>query len=389
MLAKDAPAPSHRNNFDFLRLVFATFVVTGHSYFLSGLPEHDTLWQFSHGQEKFSKFGLWGFFSISGYLIVNSLLRSASLPEYYFKRMIRVFPALWVMIGLTLLGGYFFYDHHPEAYFTNHSGHLYLLNLVLRLHTSVTGLFSANPVPNEMNGSLWTVPYEVFFYLLVTPLFFIRHQLAWLRGVLVATFAGLLALQFTGQVYFPTFELGLLGDQIIFLGLFFTAGAVLAVFPAWFRTARGRTITVAVTGGLLVATLSVGGYTATRFLLVPLFVVALGESNYPVLSWIRRYGDISYSVYIWGWPLQQALVHVLHPAQPLLSWLSVLSAWGVGAASWHLIEKQALHLKLRRVRLILLPAQTTERPPVVATPLRSLPASPTLSSLARQPVAQQ
>lgn len=385
MLAKDS-TPSHVNNFDFLRLLFATFVITGHSYYLAGEPEHDSLWLFSHGQEKFSKLGLWGFFAISGYLITKSLLRSPSLSDYYFKRLIRVFPALWVMVGLTLLGGFYLFDDRLGSYWQNHAVHLYGLNLVLRLHTSIPGVFAHNPVPNVLNGSLWTVPYEVFFYLLITPLFFLRHHLLWLRGVVLANFGLLLALQLTGNVYYPTYKLGLIADQIIFLGLFFSAGALLALFPAWVRNAQWRNRTVVVTGLLLLALLYGGGYTNARFVLIPLFVIALGESNYPVLSWIRRYGDISYGVYIWGWPLQQVLVHVLHPSQPVLAVLSVLLAWGVGALSWHLIEKPALQLKWRRVGQRITPVAVSERPRVVVSPFIGIATAPVPSLLERQPV---
>jgi peptidoglycan/LPS O-acetylase OafA/YrhL len=88
------------------------------------------------------------------------------------------------------------------------------------------------------------------------------------------------------------------------------------------------------------------------------FVIAFGESDYPALSWIRRYGDISYGVYIWGWPVQQALVHLLHPSQTVLAFLSIPLAWIIGAISWHLLEKKVLRLKLA------LPAQRVEEPVV-------------------------
>ncbi|OUJ72665.1 acyltransferase family protein [Hymenobacter crusticola] len=346
MTAKESKAPSHVNNFDFLRLLFATLVLITHSYFLTGIPEHDPLWQFSHGQLRLSKLGLWGFFVISGYLILKSLLRSSSLKEYYFKRIIRVFPALWVMVGLTMIGAYFFSDKNLGAYLADRSLYLYLLNLVLRLHINIAGVFPANPVPTEINGSIWTVPYEFFFYLLLTPLFFIRYRLAWLRGSMLVAFVGLLVLQLTGHVDYPTRELGLLTEELIFLGLYFVAGGLLALFPSLIRQARLRTWAVWITGLGLLAVLYFGGYEQAQFFLLPVFVIAFGESNYPALSWIRRYGDISYGVYIWGWPVQQALVHLLHPSQPVLALLSIPIAWAIGAVSWHLLEKKVLRLKL-------------------------------------------
>lgn len=76
------PTRDHINNFDFLRLLFATLVLVTHSYPLTGVPEEDLLWRFSHGRLLLSRFGVLGFFVISGYLILKSLLRSQSVKEY-------------------------------------------------------------------------------------------------------------------------------------------------------------------------------------------------------------------------------------------------------------------------------------------------------------------
>ena len=47
----------HKNNFDFLRLLFAIFVVITHSYAISGIPENDLIAQLTGGQTSFSYLG--------------------------------------------------------------------------------------------------------------------------------------------------------------------------------------------------------------------------------------------------------------------------------------------------------------------------------------------
>ncbi|MEF9478143.1 acyltransferase family protein [Chryseobacterium sp. 1B4] len=86
---------SRSNNFDFLRLVFASLVVITHSYALSGAAQGDPLSQLTHGQMEFSYLGVHGFFIISGYLIFKSLLRCKGLPDFYWKRLLRLFPHSW------------------------------------------------------------------------------------------------------------------------------------------------------------------------------------------------------------------------------------------------------------------------------------------------------
>ena len=341
------PAQGHINNFDFLRLLFATLVLYSHSYALTGLPVQDVLWHFAHGQVEFSLFAVRGFFAISGYLILKSLLWSASLREYGFKRIIRLFPALWLVIGVTLIGAYFLSGMPLRSYLTNHSVHLYFLNLVLRLHTGIDGVFEHNPFPVHINGSLWTVPYEMLWYILLTPLFFIRRHLTLLRVTLLLAFGGLVFLRQTGLSQFTIHDAGFSPEQAIFLGTFFVGGALLSLFPLLFRSSRIRTGLVAGSGLALVGVFYWGGFDVAQLFLVPVFVIAFGTSNYPSLSWIRNYGDISYGVYIWGFPIQQTLAHFLHPTQPVMAVLSISIAWALGFASWHLLEKRALLLKLK------------------------------------------
>ena len=100
------------NNFDFLRFLFALFVVISHAYALSGTTEeHSGVNWLSNGQLSFSQIGFSGFFIISGYFIFQSLQRSKSLSEYYKKRFLRLFPALAVVLLLSLFLVLFVYTN--------------------------------------------------------------------------------------------------------------------------------------------------------------------------------------------------------------------------------------------------------------------------------------
>lgn len=101
---------TRKNNFDFLRLIFASFVIITHSYPLSGVKECDWLCQLSNGQISFSYIGLKGFFVISGYLIFQSLQRSDNIIDYFWKRVLRLFPALFIVLLLTIILTPFVYE---------------------------------------------------------------------------------------------------------------------------------------------------------------------------------------------------------------------------------------------------------------------------------------
>ena len=98
-----------KNNFDFLRLIFASFVIITHSYPLSGIKECDFICQLTFGQVSFSYVGVKGFFVISGYLIFQSLQRSENIFDYFWKRLLRLFPALIVVLFLTVILTLFVY----------------------------------------------------------------------------------------------------------------------------------------------------------------------------------------------------------------------------------------------------------------------------------------
>jgi peptidoglycan/LPS O-acetylase OafA/YrhL len=99
------------NNFDLLRILFAWFVIVSHSYVLNGDGATDPLFEATNSTFLFSFIGVKGFFIISGYLIFKSMMVSASIFEYLVKRVLRIFPALAVVLLITLAAVYYISKH--------------------------------------------------------------------------------------------------------------------------------------------------------------------------------------------------------------------------------------------------------------------------------------
>jgi peptidoglycan/LPS O-acetylase OafA/YrhL len=80
---------------------------------------------------------------------------------------------------------------------------------------------------------------------------------------------------------------------------------------------------------------------------LPFVVVTLGSMSSPVLSRFGRFGDLSYGLYIYAFPIQQTIIHSSHNTQPLSVNLIASAAAITVAAwfSWHLIEQPAMGLK--------------------------------------------
>lgn len=163
--------PRQANNFDLLRILFAWFVIISHSYVLNGLGATDPLFQVTNQTFLFSFIGVKGFFIISGYLIFKSMMVSTSIPEYLIKRVLRIFPALAVVLVLTLVAIYFIYPNNLIPFFKNKEVLAYFLgNMILfKPHFFISGIFNGQ-YSAAINGSLWTIEYEFllsFYFTLI------------------------------------------------------------------------------------------------------------------------------------------------------------------------------------------------------------------------------
>ncbi|MDE3023377.1 MAG: acyltransferase [Pseudomonadota bacterium] len=155
-----------RNNFDFLRLLFAGTVCLVHAYALSGYQELAWI-----PKVMSASVAVKGFFVISGFLIFMSYERSSSLSSYISKRARRIYPAYSTIVLLCALGLVAFSTTNAGSYFSLAWAKYILSNLVFLnfMHPTLPGLFEANKL-NAVNGSLWTLKIEVMFYLTV-PIF--------------------------------------------------------------------------------------------------------------------------------------------------------------------------------------------------------------------------
>lgn len=93
----DGIAPQHRqNNFDFVRLMAASFVLFSHMYALTGKAEPELATDHSLGN-----IGLLIFFSISGYLVTLSWLSDPNPWRFLARRGLRIWPALAVIVMIS------------------------------------------------------------------------------------------------------------------------------------------------------------------------------------------------------------------------------------------------------------------------------------------------
>ena len=170
----------HKNNINTLRFLGAFFVLFGHTFALCYGPRagEDPISELIKGATAYSA-GLPGvgvamFFVLSGYLVTRSYENRHNLLLYVEARVLRIFPALWVTLLLTMLVlGPLVSTLESSAYFTHQGTWKYFwynAKLFPDVSYRLPGVFLENPRAGGVNGSLWTLPVEVRMYAIVALL---------------------------------------------------------------------------------------------------------------------------------------------------------------------------------------------------------------------------
>ncbi len=340
------PTSHPPNTFDFVRLVAALAVLVSHHYALYGLPQPRIL----HA-ETLGGLGVMVFFSISGFLVARSWQADPNLTRFAVRRLLRIWPAFAVAILLTaLVLGPLITSRSVHDYFAHPLLREYFHNLYFDLRDRLPLEFDGSALPAAVNGSLWTIPLELQCYAglaLLGALGLARRR--WLLPALTGAAAVVVYL-----VLYPLYAGQRLqwspeSAYLVHYGLYFFAGASFAVLQIDAQRSRLRWLLLlawTVAGGCLAA----GSPLLALWAAVPLTAVAVGTASTPGLRRAGRWGDISYGLYIYAFPVQQTLLALLAGK---LSWhvllvlevaITAILAW----LSWHIIERRALLLKPRR-----------------------------------------
>jgi len=276
------------------------------------------------------------FFALSGFLVAGSLERSKTLITFLGLRVIRIMPALSVEVLLSaLILGPLLTSKPLGAYFSDPVFQSYFWNILGDIHYRLPGLFESNPVP-LVNGQLWTVPYELICYLMLTGLsvFGIFKRRRWLLLCLVALYVAEIA----NTAFRPNLDYKGPGGTTLLIS--FVAGLVIYRYRdmiAWSKSL----FAIALVLSLILTNFPNG----IRFVAIPAAycVVYLGLLD-PSKNKIILSGDYSYGLFLYGFPIQQAIMSI---SPGLRQWytnilVSLPCAVFVAVCSWWLVEKPVL-----------------------------------------------
>ncbi|UFH56371.1 acyltransferase [Spirosoma sp. KNUC1025] len=365
----------HKNNFDFVRFILAVLVVFSHCYVIYyGNVSEEPFEQLSKGQLALGTFAVNCFFIISGFLITQSWERSENFLAYLKKRVLRIYPGF---IVVCFAGAYIFAPlglyvmRYPE-YMVQYWSYIDVPDLILttlRLGTPLLpATFKNMPWPNVVNGSLWSIPYEFVCYLIIPLLFFSKRKFTLWTVIIIAIGCNIYDyniyhksdLKEIWQHWFIPVDFQFFFNNVTIKVLLnfehvvypFIAG----IFFYTYRNYIPSSIYLVILSIIILSiTIYIGKYFEIMQPIFGSYLLFYFVFN-PHITFhnFAKYGDFSYGVYLYGWPVQQLVT--LYFGDTLTVWgiffISMLFTLPLAALSWYFIEKPFLSLKKKKLKVV-------------------------------------
>ena len=352
------------NNFDLIRLVAALEVAVRHCY-VHLVSERLPAWL----EYPLSLVpGVPIFFFLSGYLISRAWERSPSTSDYFRNRALRLFPALWACVALSVVILF------ASGYLATVQWSPLGITAWIACQGTVVQFWNPGFLrefgTGAVNGSLWSISVEIQFYVATCVAYTLLRRLSPVRitialAVLAAAFSlfnvfgGLIEEQL---VTLPRGELLQKAYKVTLLPWFFMflLGAVAQRTSGLFVPAliQYRWSVVAMYVGALLLDFHAWGMPTGNEIpayLVPLMGCMVLTAAYwrpGIAERLLRRNDISYGVYIHHMPLVNLLLY-LGATGPVGSfWLALTGTLALATLSWRFVERPFLRRKRSALRSV-------------------------------------
>ncbi|WP_420550636.1 acyltransferase family protein [Litorivicinus lipolyticus] len=334
------------NNFNLIRLIAAFLVLLTHSFALvAGTGDAEPL-KSTLGLT-LGTMAVDIFFVTSGFLITASFMARKNTWLFFWARILRIYPALLIALTFTVFGlGLAVTDLSAAAYLTEPATYQYLARnavLFFGIEHQLPGVFTTTPYANAVNGSLWTLPYEVRMYVVIVTILMVSKNIQQRVPTLGSRFWVTLTALGSWGVIWGMLYLGHEPSKGLRLFCWFVVGAA---FYLWRSNIRlNHTLALGTAAALIIAAL-LGRFELGYFITLPYLVFSL--AYLPRGPWLNfnRLGDYSYGLYIYAFPVQQTLM-VLNPDTTVTQSiaLATLISLSLAILSWRWVEQPALRLK--------------------------------------------
>ncbi len=339
---------SRDNNYNLMRFLAATAVMYSHTYSLIGEKFHPYA---KHFGITLGVFGVDIFFFTSGFLVTASLLRRPDIFAFAWARILRIYPALFIAVIISILIGLYFSSLSLDDYFSHRLVEKFFIrniNLMQGIVYRLPGGVFADNLKHGVNGSLWTLPWEVKMYAALffigvmaffKPFFFKTKGFKIVFSLLMIISLALLVVN-----YFTHFTNNVRIKPMFRFGYLFFLGATMYTFKDKIYLSKIVFICC-----ILVLALCEGNakaYFIFHYLFIGYIILCFAYMPGEKIRKFNNLGDYSYGLYIYAYPVTQSVI-ALNPGITGIDafFIIFVITLMLSVLSWHLIEKRMLTLK--------------------------------------------
>jgi peptidoglycan/LPS O-acetylase OafA/YrhL len=331
----------HNNNYTLIRLVLAASVIYFHSKaFILGPGLYDPLGTLLFPVANVGGLAVQIFFFLSGLFVAQSYAKDPNLVRFVLKRFFRIWPGLFVCLVLTAIAAclsvgpsrFFTFLRLPDFY------EYIVRNSLFDLTWNIPGVFGGRTW-SAINGAIHTLPLEVKMYVILAATALTGMLNSKARIAAAAVF--LLIFTIIPSRYIPALDLVFTADYSRAAAAMFMGGVLAFGLSRWIFIRTWQCVLIA--PALL---LTHGQSHVVAFYLAVIWLTLFLGQISAVGKLLRPRADLSYGVYIYGWPMQQLTVSAigLVSNQYELMAISLVAAMACAFASWTLVEKPSIRL---------------------------------------------
>ncbi len=338
---------SRKNNFDLLRLFASLQVVLYHSIF------HFNVLELNSFVNLINYFpGVLMFFTISGFLIFSSLSRSSDIQKYFINRFLRIYPGLFIAFIITVLLLLFFkvieFSQILSPVFIKWA---FAQLTVVQFWTPDILRYWGVKTPN---GSLWTIPVEIQFYISLPLIFYClkKVNLGWKFILLfvislifnsylvsvLATDGKTIFYKISHSLILPYLYCFLIGSLLNYywdkVKFYFEGKALI-----WLILFVGYCYVFNVKPAYFVNSFEIGSNILLSFLTISIAFTKVEMSN------ILKGNDISYGVYIYHMLVVNSILSFGYSGSIYCLIATLIITIILGIISWNFVEKKFLKFK--------------------------------------------
>ena len=335
------------------RLGLSLLVLFSHSFALTNQTE-----PLSKYGTSFGEIAVFGFFTLTGYLQFERALTQNPI-QFIINRVTRIIPGLVACLVFCLLISTFSFLIQEQSLDWTHFASFFYTNLSIvnpNRDYVLTNVFPNNPISDVVNGSLWTITFEfwasVFMITAVRNLINVSRtkrnrnivkgnfDITLILGVVLLCLIGVESDgSNTGSISYFFFDL----IPCIIFGSFLKS--IEMSFFVSSKIPKNRffyTTELFGSGVFFVLTLLSGHFQSIGFLSVGAILFSISRISYGG-SMKRRVADVSYGIYLYGFPVSQCFVALGLDNQILVFICTAVISTVMGIWSFTFIEKPFIH----------------------------------------------